>query len=371
MASKRWQKGLMAMALVVALGLATTAWLVHHALHPNTRTLREQKTAAALATAKAALIGWAVSNASKPGTLPCTDTSNNGSASTSGTNCSAYVGRLPWKQLGTGDLRDGDNECLWYALSPVFRNAMNVSGSNSRVNFPLNSNTQGTITLKDKNGNVLASKLVAVILAAGSPQAGQTRAGVGTTCGGNTLASNYLENLNSINNATGNYDAATGALTFVVSEPSASFNDRLSAITPEDLYRPLRKRIALELMGTSNPTYGLLWYYNKNHVYPWAANASYTQQAGTTSQYLPYGDLNFSVSALNAWLVNNQWLPLVTYSLGSDFQPGTTYPQQCATGCLMARGEQAQASVQVGGGNGTWTTRVCATNALVKHCPLP
>jgi hypothetical protein len=371
MAPKHGQRGVLAMALVLALGLVMTTWLMHHTLYENAQTLREQKTAAALAAAKTALIGWSVSNPSKPGTLPCTDTTNSGSASTSGTNCSAYVGRLPWKQLGTGDLRDGDNECLWYALSPIFRNAMNVSGSNSRVNFPLNSNTQGTITLKDKSGNVLASKLAAVILAPGTPRPGQARTGSATTCGGNTTASNYLESLTGINNATGNYDATTGVLTFVISEPTATFNDRLIAIGIEDLYSPLRKRIALELMGTSNPTYGLLWYYNKNHVYPWAANASYVQQSGSTSQYLPFGDLNFAVSALNAWLVNNQWLPLVTYSLGSDFQPGTVYPQQCGSGCLAIRGEQAQASIMVGGGSSIWTTRVCATNTLVTECPLP
>lgn len=359
------------MALVLALGLAMTSWLARNTLSQNSQTLREQKTAAALTTAKAALIGWSVSNASKPGTLPCTDTTNSGSASTSGTNCTAYIGRLPWKQLGTGDLRDSDNECLWYALSPIFRNAMNVSGSNSRVNFPLNSNTQGTITLKDKNGNVLASKLAAVILAPGAPKSGQARTSTATTCGGNVTASNYLENLNGINNATGNYDAATGALTFVMTGPTTSFNDNLIAISTEDIYGPLRKRIALELMGTSNPTYGLLWYYNKNHVYPWAANASYVQQSGSTSQYIPYGDLNFAVSALNVWLVNNQWLPLVTYSVGSDFQPGTTFPQQCGTGCLSVRGAQTQASIRVGGGSVVWTTRVCATNTLVKQCPLP
>lgn len=357
--------------LVFLIGLGATAAFIHGANRPSYRVERERKTVASLALAKTALIGWAVSNSTKPGTLPCTDTANTGSAVTSGTNCIAYIGRLPWKQLGLGDLRDGDGECLWYALAPVFRNAMNVSGTNSRANFPLNSNTQGTITLKDGSGHTLASNLVAVILAPGAPLSGQNRTGTGTTCGGNTTAANYLETANGINNATGNYDITTLALTFVVSETSSSFNDKLIAISMEDLYLPLRKRIALELMGTSNPTYGLLWYYNTNHVYPWAANNSYVQQAGSTSQYIPYGNLNFAVSALNTWLVNNQWRNLVTYSVGTDFQPGTTYPQHCASGCLIVRGQQAQASIRVGGGSSSWTARVCSKNNLVTSCPLP
>ena len=362
----------MLMVLVFLVGLSMTAYLIGAASKANVQAGRDSKTMAALALAKTALIGWAVSNPTKPGTLPCTDTLNAGSAVTSGTSCAAYAGRLPWKQLGIGDVRDGSGECLWYALAPVFRNAMNVSGANSRVNFPLNSNTPGTITVKDLNGQTVASQVVAVILAPGAPLAGQSRADSGSTvCGGNTTAANYLETANGINNATGNYDTVNLTLTFVAGDAGSTFNDRLIAITMEDLYGPLRKRIAAEMFGTSSPTYGLLWYYNANHAYPWAANASYMQQAGSTSQYLPYGDLNFTVSSLNAWLVNNRWRELATYTVGSDFKPGTAYPQKCASGCLTVRSQQAQASVMIGGGSASWTARVCAINALVTSCPLP
>jgi len=361
----------MLILLVLLIGLGAASALIHTTHQAAFQAERDRKTAAALALAKTALIGWAVSNSTKPGTLPCTDTTNAGSAVTSGTNCATYVGRLPWKQLGLGDLRDGDGECLWYALAPVFRNAMNVSGANSRVNYPLNSNTVGTITLKDSSGHTLASNLAAVILAPGAVLSGQSRTGTTTNCGGNTTAANYLETANGISNATGNYDTTTLALTFVASEANSSFNDKLIRISMEDLYGPLRKRIALELMGTSNPTYGLLWYYNTNHIYPWAANSSYVQQAGSTSQYIPYGDLNFTVSALNTWLVNNQWRNLVIYSVGTDFQPGTMYPQYCVSGCLTVRNQQAQASIRVGGGSSSWTARVCSKNNLVTSCPLP
>lgn len=366
------QQGFTLILLIFVVGLGATAYLMTTANQASLQSDRDKKTMAALALAKNALIGWAAANPAKPGTLPCTDTANTGSAVTSGTSCTAYVGRLPWKQLGIGDVRDGSGECLWYALSPVFRNAMNVSGANSRVNFPLNSNTSGSITLNNDRGQILASHIVAVILAPGAPLPGQNRAKTGNAiCGGNTTAGNYLDAANGIDNATGNYDAATLALTFVSGEPGPSFNDKLIAITMEDLYGPLRKRIAAEMLGTSAPTYGLLWYYNANHVYPWAANASYAQQAGSTSQFIPYGDLNFAVSALNTWLINNQWRSLITYTVGTDFQPGTTYPQQCGNGCLTVRGQQAQASVRVGGGNTSWTARVCSRNTLVASCPLP
>lgn len=102
-----------------------------------------RKTSKALAEAKAALIGYAVSreidpnctapgdNCSRPGELPCPDLTSDGGAENvpiCGTHDgqgeggqSRQLGRLPWKDLRLLDLRDGAGERLWYAVSTNFK----------------------------------------------------------------------------------------------------------------------------------------------------------------------------------------------------------------------------------------------------------
>ena len=107
----------------------------------------DAKTRAVLEQARAALIARAVSDANRPGSLPCPDavtsTPNNvpddGIADLLvGNACPSYIGRLPWRTLGVGDLRDAHGERLWYALSPNFRDDNSVQ---------INSDSKGTLTV--------------------------------------------------------------------------------------------------------------------------------------------------------------------------------------------------------------------------------
>lgn len=174
----------MLIMLVFIVGLAATAYFLH-ALNPvAVKIERDKKTAAALAEAKAALLGYAASrnlntiacasasNCPRPGDLPCPDTNNDGVAESSCGNAAgtteqeSRLGRLPWKTLGLSDLRDGDGESLWYAVSNPYK-------YNYRYR-PLNSDTLGTITLRDSSGMVIhdataESGLVAIVIAPGSP----------------------------------------------------------------------------------------------------------------------------------------------------------------------------------------------------------
>mgnify|MGYP003347978207 CR=1 FL=1 len=140
-----------------------------------------------------------------PGTLPCADTDNDGSAdSPCGAATETAIGRFPWKQLGLADLRDGAGECLWYAVAPQFKNAANAYS----VYAPRNANTVGGIAAYDGSGNPLAvpaGGIAAVIIAPGEALDGQTRTAAGSTaCGGNTNAAAYLDAAGGISNATGN-----------------------------------------------------------------------------------------------------------------------------------------------------------------------
>ena len=208
------------------------------------KEVRLNQTGKALVQAKEALIGFSVGSDTMPGTLPCPDRTNDGVSDSC--SASSSIGRLPWKTLGLSDLRDGDGECLWYALSPVYRNIITTAQRGTNISRPaLNSTTAGSITVLNEQAVALPApinKVIAVIIAPGLPLVGQSRANLGSTvCGGNITASNYLDLSNLFNNATGN--RVGNNLSFIMGKVDGSFNDRLAYIMQEDLYAPLRKRI--------------------------------------------------------------------------------------------------------------------------------
>ena len=369
---RRTQSGIALFALLLLISLTGAVFVLSNVSATSIRLQREQVTAQALAQAKEALIGFAASHATLPGALPCPDTDNDGSANTSGSNCSAYIGRIPWRQLRLPDLRDGYGECLWYAVSPDFRNALPAS-TRTPANYPLNSNTAGQLTLNDASGNPLSippNPVIALIFSPGPPLAGQVRTAAGSAvCGGNNNAANYLDSAMSINNATGN----GAARLFIAANGSATFNDTIAYIAASDLFPVVNARVAAELRGLDDPPItGLRKFYDLNHYYPWAASSgsSGIPVGGLTSGKVPYTvtpPLYFTTATLT-WLTNNDWFSVATYRVAPDFEPGTSYAQQCMSGCLMVKGyAKAQAEVTVG----STPVAVCTKNALVSACPYP
>ncbi len=285
---------------------------------------RDKKTAAALAEAKAALLGWSAGHATMPGALPCPDTNNTGSKGAC-TVFAGIIGRLPWKTLGIIDLRDGNGECLWYALSPIYRDTIAVA---SRGPSPINSNIPGTIMVMGADGITLSvpvNPVIAVIIAPGAPLTGQDRSSaVSTVCGGNTTASNYLDSALGVNNSTGN--VAGSNYTFIAGAASNTFNDRLIYITAAEFYQAVRKRIVKEILGNLDVPSGPVNYFNDvtkgNGTYPCPA-ATPTGNMDCTPPLpivgnVPYNDPNPAVSlqyaTLGSWLTENGWFGLATYS---------------------------------------------------------
>src|SRR5665811_1174045 len=139
------QRGAALLIMLVILVVGIAAVLVSSLSTTALNNARQNTTSNALAQAKDALIGRAAADNNMPGSLPCPDTNNDGSAELlSGNNCPSYIGRLPWKTLGLPDLRDGSGERLWYALSPAFRDDTSAQ--------PLNSNTKGTLLVYNSDG---------------------------------------------------------------------------------------------------------------------------------------------------------------------------------------------------------------------------
>lgn len=234
------QRGAALLLLLMLVSVGALAVFVSGLNRATVQLERDRITNEALAQAKAALIGRAVSDDNSPGSLPCPDTNNDGvSELLSGNSCPVYVGRLPWKTLRLPDLRDGKGERLWYALSANFRD------DDSAV---INSDTLGILTL---TGSLSATQAIAVIFAPGAVLPGQAR-----DAASENMAANYLEGTN-----------ATSFTEFVAGNATPAFNDRLMPILHSDLLPLIEKRIAREAKKCLDD-YALI----SGGKYPWAAN---------------------------------------------------------------------------------------------------
>ena len=307
------QRGIALLILLAIVGMGVIFALVA-GLNKSANDLaraRDQKTYAALAQAKAALIAYAVTykdthdnpggnSYTVPGYLPCPDLGSSAYEGQAATTCGAALvsalGRLPWRTLGLDALKDGSGECLWYAVSGTYKSSSvnTVSGSTTSSNM-MNWDINGQFDVMDTNGTSFLAgatsdtNAVAVIFAPGSALTGQTRAPVaGTTnCGGNYTAAAYLDSANGINNSTLVTPSSPNPLvtdfsSFIAGTASTTFNDKLVYITRADIWNAIKKRsdfnnylramtrLAAEctaMYGTQNSS----WWDQR---LPWASNPS-------------------------------------------------------------------------------------------------
>ncbi len=324
---RKAQQGFVALLVVFLVVLATAAYLAN-ALNSNmVNTDKDIRTSAALAEAKAALINWSVANSTMPGTLPCPDTDNSGTENPSiaAQQCLAKIGRLPWQTLGLKDIRDGYGECLWYALTPVYGDAIPTAARSVGAGNVINSAVAGAITIQDATGANLPpaiNPVIAVIFAAGPALNVQDRTTVGNpVCGGNVTASNYLDTdtASGIDNSTGNGRGDT----FIAGAPSTSFNDKLVYITAHEFYQSVSKRIVRELLGNVAGNSGLIHYYNNNaNTFPCPLGKG-PVCPGAVGNIDPTG-LNYP--QLSLWLTNNNWFATETYKYTNPTHVKVTVP---------------------------------------------
>jgi type II secretory pathway pseudopilin PulG len=328
---------LMLAALVLLLGVA--AVLLCGLAGGDAAAKRARATEHALAQAREALIAYAadrpISPAVGPGYLPCPDLDNDGWAeSTCGSQDGASgqaqrLGRLPWKTLGLDDLRDGDGERLWYAVSSKYKGLLNCGVSRACVDMTP-AVALGTITVRDASGLVLhdgtladpeqadAGGAVAVVIAPGAPLArtlgadgadarDQVRdcapgdcdadghcvtdpAMLAATC--NPL--NYLDRASGAhfdednadfvdrNDAPGRAANRNGFIAGPVALPDGriAVNDRILALGFRDVMPSIMKRVAVEL------AHCLRYYASRPENggrYPWPAAACPAPGAGASA----------------------------------------------------------------------------------------
>lgn len=241
---KRRQRGIALMLMLAIMIMGIAAVLIGSLTTAAVKNARQQTTSDALAQAKDALIGYAITYGDTHanqvhGYLPCPDIdASNGEGGTklscNGKNVST-IGRLPWKTLGLGTLLDGDGECLWYAVSGTYK-------YNTKTDL-MNWDTPGLFEILDANGNVSTQDVVAAVFAPGMALGSQNRAPDGTApiCGGNYTVANYLDSDAAIgaNNSTPS-TAANAISQFAVATPN--INDRILFITRNDIFNALKKR---------------------------------------------------------------------------------------------------------------------------------
>lgn len=267
------ERGAALIALLLAVVLASSYFLLREANSVSSASLRAAKTAAAMAQAKEALIAHAVTYPEQhlrctdsaddavpcdsasvvnryaayvPGPLPCPELDSSLADGTEAGNCGAKgvssIGRLPWRSLDLQPRVDDRGDCLWYAVSGSFK----ASPKPDLLNW----DSRGQFRLIDATtGNLLADGVVAVVFAPGSPLANQDRSTTFNNrpnCGDSIAATQYLDRVTvgatTIDNATPSSgpDAVT---TFAVGQIDSVLNDQLAWITVEDLInRGLRKR---------------------------------------------------------------------------------------------------------------------------------
>lgn len=303
-------------ALLVMLVILITggAYLLMNQLNRATQRIEnDQQTVKALAQAKEALIGWAVSrlDPSWPGMLPHPDRNTDAPDYYDGmSDCltgmivgtpQLLLGKIP--RVGTEppcsgpqtplsiDSVDAAGEVLWYAVS---RNLVRGSAI-----APINPNlllaatpTYPWLTVRNSSGGVLSNRVAFLVIAPGAVVGAQNRTGLGP--GPIQFLDNYTVPLSGITYSNTDFDgayddgAACERLTtprfcedFIQGDPtdtSNSFNDRLLFVTIDELMPLIEQRVALEV-GQALRNFGLL---------PSAAALGYLgNDCGSTEGFLP------------------------------------------------------------------------------------
>ncbi len=310
------QRGQALLLALLVLGVAGGAALFSY-YRPATLTLEsDQKTTDALAHAKAALIGYAISRggisgADRPGEFPCPDFNapatpqfygiENGACGGTG----VALGRVPWKTLGIPEPKDAAGETLWYAVATPFRRNQLGSGV-------INSDTRGNITVFAADGlTPLTTEAVAVIFAPGPALGGQTRGGANQT-----IAANYLETSSGINNA----DTVAPTGPFIVGrlrDPgNPTYNDRVLYITTPEFIPAVEMRVGIELKNalSSSQLYPWAAYLNINIVN--AANPSYSNPSVPREKRGRFPS-DAELPGLPSWFTYNNWHNVIYYGVAT------------------------------------------------------
>ncbi|MDO9598101.1 MAG: hypothetical protein Q7J47_10335 [Azoarcus sp.] len=237
------QAGMVLIAVLLAIVLGGAGlMLASGELTTQARIRAQARSTAALAQARTALLGYAISYAEQHpgqgyGYLPCPDTANTGSTPIGACHVRDHgaLGRFPYRTLGLPDLRDGWGDCLWFAVAGSVKN-------NPKA-LVLNWDSPGQFEIVDDAGHSLASladRAIAVLIAPGPPRDSQTRTASNTQrCPGSASAAADLSAF--LDPPYPDNIAGTQVFTQGLADGLGN-NDLLTWITIDELFDGLRRR---------------------------------------------------------------------------------------------------------------------------------
>lgn len=258
---KKKQSGLALLVFVIAIALAISAYYFASISLVKIQADKLNKTRIALAQAKQLLLDHAITRTdlSNPsiqlgrfGFLPC-PAIDNGEGNSVGT-CELRdrnsFGWFPWRSLRSIPIRDGNGDCLLYAVSGSYKfsPAANMLNEDSNGMFQIVNDTNVTI-----QGVTPPERVVAVVFSPGDALAGQNRLfEVGSECGNDfsNYDTAYLDVFevspgvfadNSAVN-TGNPDEVYQFVQADVATNIGVFNDQLITITREEIWSAILAR---------------------------------------------------------------------------------------------------------------------------------
>ena len=207
------QNGMALMMLVFIVALAGVAGFLSYLDGSNVKIERDKKTAAALAEAKAALIGYMLKRQPKDGErvgdLPCPDklTDGNYDGTQDSTCASSRLGRFPWSNVDyrgifvdglAQNLSDGVGERLWFVVSRNLVDPTNVPVIDKGILTP--PPKYPWLSVYNSKGEILTSRAAALIVSPGVIIKNQNRAG-NLPSASQFLDSVYVNGINFVNSS--------------------------------------------------------------------------------------------------------------------------------------------------------------------------
>ena len=332
---KSQQQGMVLIMLLVIITLSFITYSISQLSVTELTVQRDEDTRRTLKKAKQALIAFAIrypehSAADRgPGYMPCPDKVNNGS-SLADCGGAPTVGRLPWKLLGTGDLRDSANERLWYAVSE------NYDYTNSPTIFKINSATRGNLTVRDRADNIVFNGttnngIVAVIIAPGAALTRDDGTVQIRSVANENTAIHYLDiNIGGEDNADFEHGTLAGVNdngfihgTITDGAGNIIVNDLIEVITYNDIMDEVHKRVSQEISILISDYFSACGAYPEASIFdglPPFDSAGIAPPAELREGHLPLGtvmpvDWSTGCAAVVAppqWLIDEEW-DAVTY----------------------------------------------------------
>ena len=335
-AGRNRQQGIALLLIIIVIALTAITFVVSTMSARDLEFENNARTNDALKKAKKALLAYAanypeITGANRgPGYLPCPDLNNDGVSVVIGCNPAGVVnvGRFPWVTLGAGDLRDGANEGLWYAVADTF------DYTNSPTVNKVNSQTAGNITVRDNNNNIrfdgtTGNGIVAVILAPGealvrSDAYVQDRS---QATGDPNDPLNYLDIAFGEDNASFQHGTLDGFISGVV-QPGAQVlvNDIVEVITYDEIMQVIHRRVAGELANSLIAYADIANCGNLPEASafdPTKAVGLFTSDAGVRQGHVPVDSTNWDAGncadgLLPAWLEAEDWHKVTYYHVAAS-----------------------------------------------------